>query len=1254
MKRISLLLVVLLSLLFAISCQSPECETDEQCKGNQRCLSGQCICRPPLIACGGACINTLQDSQHCGRCDNACQSGTRCILGRCLCPQEQTLCDGKCTDIQTNPSHCGQCGQTCPSDKRCVDGACRALCPDATPTVCDGGCFQTQSSDLHCGGCNQACTNGRHCFSGSCQCSPGTELCQGRCMSLSNHNQHCGSCNNPCGQAQVCYRGRCITQCPAATPAVCFGGCANLQDDDHNCGQCGNACPVGTRCIQGQCECPQGLAKCNGKCVDLESDSSHCRRCNQACGKGQRCSQATCTISCPTATPTVCFGGCVELKSDSLHCGACGARCIGGKNCVQGTCVCPKGTTECNGQCIQLQANGLHCGACNKSCPAGEFCSQGSCVKECPKATPTICQGGCMNLATNVQNCGACNKTCAPGMSCENKRCTCPSSQTSCNGRCIDLQSNAIHCGACNNRCPKGLRCNKGLCVRNCGSQVPTLCNDLCVNLKTDRRHCGTCGQSCPAHQQCENGKCGCPKGTTDCSNQCVNLKTDLRHCGACANTCQAGFACTRGQCLRVCPPGQTECSNQCVNLQLNHDNCGACETKCKLFQQCVQGKCKCPPKQTLCGDLCVSTETDTRHCGACGKACASDESCVNGACQRCTTTKNTCGKSCCPTPYTCCNQQCVRLSTSQQHCGTCGTACKAGEFCCQGTCKNFTNDAQHCGGCGIVCKTGETCCYGKCVNLKTDGKSCGACGIHCQSGQTCCNGSCVDTTLDSKNCGSCSTTCKVNEGCCGGSCIVTQLTQGQVYQGVSQKVAQEVCDKKDNDCNGQVDEGACYSLESFQGGSVQIQSMAVDSQGNEYIAGTFKNKMIIQGTTYQHKSAQATDKQLYIVKRSSSGKALWVFLGRSYNSKQTNITSLLEVAGLTVTSSGLVYAVVNFGESLDIGPKTLVSKIETTFTIIQLNPKGQLTRNSIAVSSKQPTGFATIQKITVRNNRLTMIGTCRETIQFGQLQLSCSQSRFTTYTAELDVLLQYTKVKFPSDGLSENLGAYSNNYDSNGNLILGGQFSKSILIKGKRLSSNTLAHFVGKISNQQNLSWLVKLSDGALGNLGMALDPKNAIYLSFNFSKTMYLGTTTITHNQPQGGISSTAIVKLETSGRILWYKLIGQKISNLILLGPFFDQAQNVIYTVMKFQGKLSLGSKIYIGTSSSVVIASFDPNGNFLKAQQLSATRELDIFSVALSQKMIHVTGDFDGIFRYKSTTLTNSTAFPAHFYLKIPKF
>jgi hypothetical protein len=96
-------------------------------------------CGAPFMCCGGECINPLNDTRHCGMCNNACPNNPFCDNGKCGAPP----CDG----IGCIGTHfC--CGATCCKigDLCCqVDGpgpssGPKCVTPTTTMPTCPLGC----------------------------------------------------------------------------------------------------------------------------------------------------------------------------------------------------------------------------------------------------------------------------------------------------------------------------------------------------------------------------------------------------------------------------------------------------------------------------------------------------------------------------------------------------------------------------------------------------------------------------------------------------------------------------------------------------------------------------------------------------------------------------------------------------------------------------------------------------------------------------------------------------------------------------------------------------------------------------------------------------------------------------------------------------------------------------------------------------------------------------------------------------------
>lgn len=451
------------------------------------------------------------------------------------CRASETACGGRCVDTSSDPNHCGTCGRECPGYQACVDGTCVTRCPEGQ-TLCGSQCATLETDRAHCGACGRACGPGEVCSAGRCAatCATGYLSCtlptrgdagvgtdagapQHYCVDPMTDRYNCGGCGNVCVSGSVCQDGRCGYAC-APGETRCGSRCYDLQSDRANCGACGNACPGTQVCTMGTCAsaCVAGQTDCMGACVNLMTSRAHCGMCGHACAPGEVCTGGVCVLSCATGQ-TACGGRCTDLQTDVLNCGACGTACGAGEACVMGVCrlTCAMGSTACGDRCVDLSSDRTNCGACGIPCGPGQLCVGGACRMSCG-AGQTLCAGLCVDTNVDTANCGGCGVACAAGYGCVS-------------GVCRPLVG--TDAGACD---------------------APSrMCGGVCVDPRNDNNHCGTCGNACSADRTCVMGMCvaPCAAGEVRCGTSCTRTSSDRNNCGACGNVCAAGLSCVSGTC---------------------------------------------------------------------------------------------------------------------------------------------------------------------------------------------------------------------------------------------------------------------------------------------------------------------------------------------------------------------------------------------------------------------------------------------------------------------------------------------------------------------------------------------------------------------------------------------------------------------------------------------------------------------------------------------------------------------------------
>lgn len=297
------------------------CEPDEECEllipvlgenSPARCKK-KCDpeCTPPFDSCcpvetlGGdfVCVNTSENNNHCGGCNNVCPDGQKCKNSVCQCPEGAAACGDQC----------------CSPGQSCVDGVCTDCnppCPDGQ-TCCDSSCVDTQTDRNNCGTCGSVCPGNQTCANGVCTGCTTSDEC-------------------PSGQS------------------CCNNTCINTQSDPNNCGACGTVCPSGETCTNGQCSdtstcdpaCPPGQLCCgdptttpakNYRCFDPMTSNENCGGC--ATGAGRTCRGAPSQIACISGVCTCIDGGTpceyTIVRTPSTAC------------CYEGVNICRGGDRGC-------------------------------------------------------------------------------------------------------------------------------------------------------------------------------------------------------------------------------------------------------------------------------------------------------------------------------------------------------------------------------------------------------------------------------------------------------------------------------------------------------------------------------------------------------------------------------------------------------------------------------------------------------------------------------------------------------------------------------------------------------------------------------------------------------------------------------------------------------------------------------------------------------------------------------------------
>jgi len=293
---------------------------------------------------------------------------------------------------------------------------------------------------------------------------------------------------------------------------------------------------------------------------------------------------------------------CIDLQANAQHCGKCGNKCAQNSICRDGHCLCGDGLFLCPDGCADLNSSSKNCGDCGFACFKNEYCFASRCIPiKCENQKPPLitCDGDCVALQQNPLHCGKCGNACRADQVCLKGTCVCSPNQKSCDERCVDTKVDFRHCGGCGKSCQKGEVCSNGKCLKACPASQPNICFGGCYDLRTSAKHCRKCGNRCFPGFTCFNGNCTCSGEERACGigdgtrRKCTDVRSDWNNCGSCGSTCKRGELCAAGRCVTSCPKvTPTACFGGCYDLNSSIAHCGKCGHKCKKGFQCIDGIC--------------------------------------------------------------------------------------------------------------------------------------------------------------------------------------------------------------------------------------------------------------------------------------------------------------------------------------------------------------------------------------------------------------------------------------------------------------------------------------------------------------------------------------------------------------------------------------------------------------------------------------------------------------------------------------
>ncbi|MFO0756130.1 MAG: MopE-related protein [Byssovorax sp.] len=860
--------------------------------GIGECKAGSQLCEAGMWGpCNG---QTLPTAETCNAkdddCDGATDNGlgsTGCGVGEChqtvqncvggqvqQCVPGQPsaeVCDGKDNDcngtvddgLGTIACGLGECANTVPFCKNGLPNVCNPLQP--TVELCD-------NKDNNCNGViddgdpggGAACNTGNQGL-----CGPGTNHCVGGVVTcvqnVQSSNELCDGLDNNCnGMVDDGNPGGGLN-CLTGLQGVCSPGITACQNGAIACNQSVPSSPETCDGLDNDCNGvidngnPGGNQACNtGNLGECAAGHTNCQNGSIACLQNVQPAVEICDNkdnNCNGAVDENDPGGGGPCNTGNQ--GVCAA---GVQHCVNGAIACQQ-TTQSSAETCDGLDNDCN-GVVDNGNPGGNQACSTNLLGECT-AGHTVCQAGSIACVQNAQ---------PVAELCDNK-------DNNCNGQVDD--GNPGGGQACNTGalglCAAGTTaCSNGAIV--CNQNVQPVA-EICDNKDNDCN--GVVDNGNPGGGvACNTGNPGvCSAGTTSCTNGAIacnqNVQPSAETCDGLDNNCNGaadegnpggGVACNTGL-PGVCAAGHTACQNGsivCVqNLQPSAETCDGLDNNCNgatdeanpgggvacntgLLGECAAGTTACSAGVLVCNqnkqpsaELCDTKDNDCNgvvdngnpggaqacNTGLLGECAAGTTACSNGAV--------VCNQNKQPAAETCdnkdndCNgvvdngnpggaQACNTGLLGECAAGT--TACTAGAIVCN---QNKQPVAE-------ICDGKDNDCNGAVDNGNPGGNQVcntgllGVCSIGttaCSNGAVVCNQNVLPTaeTCDGldNNCngaadeGNPGSGAACNTGklglCAAGT---TACSGGGIVCNQNVLPVAEICDGKDNDCNGAVDNG--------------------------------------------------------------------------------------------------------------------------------------------------------------------------------------------------------------------------------------------------------------------------------------------------------------------------------------------------------------------------------------------------------------------------------------------------------------
>jgi len=395
-------------------------------------------------------------------------------------------------------------------------------------------------------------------------------------------------------------------------------------------------------------------------------------------------------------------------------------------------------------------------------------------------------------------------------------------------------------------------------------------------------------------------------------------------------------------------------------------------------------------------------------------------------------------------------------------------------------------------------------------------------------------------------------------------------------------------------------------------------ESIAVDSQGNTYVTGMFRETATFGSTSL----TSSGDSDIFVAKLSPAGNWLWaVKAGGTSNDRSYAVA---------IDGSGNTYVAGSFGGTATFGTTALTSSGEYDVFVAKLDASGNWlwARRAGGASWDRAYGL-----VTDGYGNCYLTGYIYGTATFGTITLTSSGSS-DTFIAKLGASGNWLWAVL--GGGSSNDWGEGISIDSNGNLYVAGLFRATVTFGSTTLTSGgEYDVFVAKAGPSGNWLWAKKAGGtGSNGGYSISTDSAGNSFITGYFRSTATFGSTTLTSS----GDTDIFVAKLDTIGNWLWADRMGGTGSDLGY-GITVDATGNAWLTGT-FQGTASFGPHTLTAIGSNDIFAAkLDTASNWLWADNMGGTESDVGYGITVDAVgNAWLTGSFQGTASFGPHTLT----------------